>query len=116
MFDRSCSECHQLLRVIDRRCSKRNFFPSISPPGDIWEKEIELAHVAFFLYKTCITLEEENRRLREARLCKICMDSEVCIVFLPCSHLVTCVSCAQSLAACPVCRHNIKATVRTFLS
>uniref|UniRef100_A0A1B6IHN5 RING-type domain-containing protein n=1 Tax=Homalodisca liturata TaxID=320908 RepID=A0A1B6IHN5_9HEMI len=63
-----------------------------------------------------LTLEEENRRLREARLCKICMDSEVCIVFLPCSHLVTCVSCAQSLAACPVCRHNIKATVRTFLS
>lgn len=61
-------------------------------------------------------LEEEVRRLREARLCKICMDTETCVVFLPCGHLVTCVQCAHSLADCPVCRKQIKATVRTFLS
>lgn len=70
--------------------------------------------VIFFYFP--VTLEEENRRLREARLCKICMDSEVCVVFLPCGHLVTCVNCAHSLADCPVCRQPIKATVRTFLS
>lgn len=63
-----------------------------------------------------VSLEEENRKLKEARLCKICMDNEVCIVFLPCGHLVTCVNCAHSLADCPVCRQTIKATVRTFLS
>lgn len=63
-----------------------------------------------------LTLEEENRRLKEARLCKICMDSEVGVVFLPCRHLVTCCNCAHSLADCPLCRQPIKATVRTFLS
>ncbi|CAH0553031.1 unnamed protein product [Brassicogethes aeneus] len=63
-----------------------------------------------------VTLEEENRQLKEARLCKICMDIEVGIVFLPCGHLATCVNCAPNLEACPVCRSAIKATVRTFLS
>jgi baculoviral IAP repeat-containing protein 2/3 len=63
-----------------------------------------------------LSLEEEVRRLKEARLCKICMDEEVGVVFLPCGHLVTCVNCAPSLHDCPVCRQLIKATVRTFLS
>ncbi|KAK3931779.1 Baculoviral IAP repeat-containing protein 3 [Frankliniella fusca] len=63
-----------------------------------------------------VSLEEENRRLKEARQCKICMDSEACVVFLPCGHLVTCVNCAPSLSDCPICRQAIKATVRTFLS
>lgn len=62
------------------------------------------------------SLEEEVRRLREARLCKICMDKEVGVVLLPCGHLVTCVLCASSLPRCPVCRENIKATVKTYLS
>ncbi|KAL7300585.1 hypothetical protein TKK_0006578 [Trichogramma kaykai] len=60
-------------------------------------------------------LEEENRKLREARLCKICMDREVAVVFLPCGHLSTCEFCAPSLTQCPMCRQEIRATVRTFL-
>ncbi|XP_044259802.1 baculoviral IAP repeat-containing protein 7-A-like [Tribolium madens] len=63
-----------------------------------------------------LSLEEENRILKEARLCKICMDAEVGIVFLPCGHLTTCVNCAPNLEDCPLCRSAIKATVRTFLS
>lgn len=63
-----------------------------------------------------ISLEEENRQLREARQCKICMDNEVGAVLLPCGHLVACVDCAPSLKDCPVCRQQIKATIRTFLS
>ncbi|KAL1492140.1 hypothetical protein ABEB36_012628 [Hypothenemus hampei] len=71
-------------------------------PGDHMEKSL--------------SLEEENRLLKEARQCKICMDAEVGIVFLPCGHLTTCVNCAPNLEDCPVCRSAIKATVRTFLS
>ncbi|XP_034949209.1 baculoviral IAP repeat-containing protein 7 [Chelonus insularis] len=63
-----------------------------------------------------LSLEEENRRLKEARLCKICMDREVSVVFLPCGHLATCVHCAPSLRDCPMCRQEIRATVRTFLA
>lgn len=66
--------------------------------------------------KTSRVLEEENRQLKEATLCKICMDKEMGIVFLPCGHLATCVNCAPNLQDCPVCRSAIKATVRTFLS
>lgn len=62
------------------------------------------------------SLEEENRTLKEARLCKICMDREVAIVFLPCGHLATCIHCALSLTHCQMCRQEIHATVRTFLS
>ncbi|XP_022903791.1 death-associated inhibitor of apoptosis 2 [Onthophagus taurus] len=63
-----------------------------------------------------MSLEEENRQLKEARMCKICMDAEVGIVLLPCGHLTSCVQCAPNLKDCPLCRAPIKATVRTFFS
>lgn len=61
-------------------------------------------------------LEVENARLKEQRTCKVCMDGEVGVVFLPCGHLICCVNCAPSLKDCPVCRCNIQGTVRTFMS
>jgi len=62
------------------------------------------------------SLEEENLKLKEQRLCKICMDEEVNIVLLPCGHLVSCVKCAPALRNCPICRNGIKGTVRTFMA
>lgn len=61
-------------------------------------------------------LEEEIRRLKEARLCKVCLDEEVSIAYIPCGHIVTCVQCAAALEHCPLCRKSIKGTVRIFLS
>lgn len=63
-----------------------------------------------------LSLEEENRRLKSARECKICMSNEVGVVFLPCGHLLSCLLCASSLQICPLCRSVIKGRVRTFLS
>ncbi|KAH8375609.1 hypothetical protein KR200_007785 [Drosophila serrata] len=63
-----------------------------------------------------LSLEEENRQLKDARLCKVCLDEEVGVVFLPCGHLATCNQCAPSVANCPMCRADIKGFVRTFLS
>lgn len=60
------------------------------------------------------SLEEENRKLKEARLCKICMDREIAIVFLPCGHLATCVYCAPSLTYCLMCRQEIKAIINSW--
>lgn len=34
-----------------------------------------------------LSLEEENRKLKDARLCKVCLDEEVGVVYLPCGHL-----------------------------
>lgn len=36
---------------------------------------------------TAQSLAEENRQLKDARLCKICMDNEVAAVYLPCGHI-----------------------------
>ncbi|XP_054294081.2 baculoviral IAP repeat-containing protein 3 isoform X2 [Pongo pygmaeus] len=63
-----------------------------------------------------LPVEEQLRRLQEERTCKVCMDKEVSIVFIPCGHLVVCKDCAPSLRKCPICRSTIKGTVRTFLS
>lgn len=62
------------------------------------------------------SLELENARLKEQRTCKVCMDTEVGVVFLPCGHLICCVNCAPSLKDCAVCRTPIQGTVRTFMS
>ncbi|XP_035121075.2 baculoviral IAP repeat-containing protein 3 isoform X3 [Callithrix jacchus] len=63
-----------------------------------------------------LSVEEQLRRLQEERTCKVCMEKEVSIVFIPCGHLVVCQDCAPSLRKCPICRSTIKGTVRTFLS
>ncbi|XP_055971072.1 baculoviral IAP repeat-containing protein 3-like isoform X1 [Sorex fumeus] len=63
-----------------------------------------------------LPMEEQLRRLQEERTCKVCMDKEVSIVFIPCGHLVVCKDCAPALRKCPICRGIIKGTVRTFLS
>jgi len=52
-------------------------------------------------------LEQENRRLKEARICKICMDNEVGVVFLPCGHLISCVNCVHKLKDCHCSRTTI---------
>lgn len=63
-----------------------------------------------------LPVEEQLRRLQEERTCKVCMDQEVSVVFIPCGHLVVCKDCAPSLRKCPICRGTVKGTVRTFLS
>ncbi|XP_027413912.1 baculoviral IAP repeat-containing protein 7 [Bos indicus x Bos taurus] len=59
--------------------------------------------------------EEQLRRLREERTCRVCLDRTVGVVFVPCGHLA-CAECAPSLQQCPICRAPIRSCVRTFLS
>lgn len=59
---------------------------------------------------------EENRQLKELQTCKICLDEEVSIVFLPCGHMSACSSCAPALRKCPICRTFIKGTVKAIIS
>ncbi|XP_055890084.1 baculoviral IAP repeat-containing protein 2-like isoform X3 [Biomphalaria glabrata] len=63
-----------------------------------------------------LKLMEENRLLKEQKQCKICMEGDACMVFLPCGHLITCSTCASVVRQCPICRQKIKKTVRAFLS
>uniref|UniRef100_A0A8C8RAG4 RING-type E3 ubiquitin transferase n=1 Tax=Pelusios castaneus TaxID=367368 RepID=A0A8C8RAG4_9SAUR len=64
----------------------------------------------------CDRYVEQLRRLQEERMCKVCMDKDVSIVFVPCGHLVVCAECAPSLRRCPICRTVIRGNVKTFMS
>ncbi|CAG5118363.1 unnamed protein product, partial [Candidula unifasciata] len=59
---------------------------------------------------------EENRQLKEQRLCKICMLEEVEVVFVPCGHLVCCHDCSFKLSLCPICRAEIESSMRAYMS
>ena len=59
--------------------------------------------------------ETERSAVAESRLCKICMENEMEITFLPCGHLMSCINCAPVLKNCPICRRPIKGSVRTYL-
>lgn len=48
-------------------------------------------------------------------ICKICYTNSIELVFLPCGHSVSCLSCAQRLMTCPFCRATITTRIRTFL-
>jgi hypothetical protein len=60
-------------------------------------------------------LKAENQQLRDTLICKVCMDDTVGVIFLPCSHMVTCSQCFPAMKHCPVCRSDIKAIVKAFL-
>lgn len=48
-------------------------------------------------------------------ICKICYTNPIELVFLPCGHSISCLSCSQSLYSCPYCRATISTRIRTFL-
>lgn len=58
---------------------------------------------------------QRNELLEDRILCKICMDREVEVTFLPCGHLVCCSDCARNVQECPMCRKIVRANIRTYL-
>lgn len=89
---------------------------SASAPGNVQTLEAKSTEVSPKKADDGSDLEQENRRLKEQRTCKICMDNEIGVVFLPCGHLICCVQCAPALKDCPLCRQPIHGTVKTFMS
>ncbi|XP_053396740.1 baculoviral IAP repeat-containing protein 7-A-like isoform X2 [Mercenaria mercenaria] len=61
-------------------------------------------------------LQEENSRLIDQLTCKICMDKESNVVFIPCGHMVSCETCAPHIRKCAICRQLIKGRVKAFMS
>ncbi|XP_021361235.1 baculoviral IAP repeat-containing protein 7-B-like isoform X1 [Mizuhopecten yessoensis] len=59
---------------------------------------------------------EENQKLKDERTCKICMDEEVSVLFLPCGHMACCASCSVSVKDCPICRADIVQRVKAYWS
>ncbi|XP_032681186.1 E3 ubiquitin-protein ligase XIAP-like [Odontomachus brunneus] len=60
--------------------------------------------------------ESCSKPISDTRMCKICFDAEVSQLFLPCSHLVTCVNCAKCIKTCPMCREFVTGQMKVFFS
>ncbi|NP_001025583.1 E3 ubiquitin-protein ligase XIAP [Xenopus tropicalis] len=63
-----------------------------------------------------ISLEEKLRQLEEEKICKVCMDRRISIVFIPCGHLVACAVCADVLDKCPICCTIVERRQKIFMS
>lgn len=71
-------------------------------------------------------VEEPKRRINDAEggekkkiyiidKCRGCLDKPSEIVYLPCAHMVLCVSCTLLLKNCPSCKEKIKYAFRPIL-
>ena len=63
------------------------------------------------------SLKIKNQELEDVRLCKVCMEAEICFLFLPCWHMCSCENCAvnRDLKKCPICRVKIEQRKKVFL-
>lgn len=61
-------------------------------------------------------LEEANRQLKEPVMCKICYDAIACVITLPCGHMSCCSQCISAMSRCPICRSEIKGTIRALMA
>ena len=61
-----------------------------------------------------LSAREQVRQLEEEKICKICGNNEVQVVFLPCAHLATCTECSAAARQCPICKIAISDKIRTF--
>ncbi|KAJ8925294.1 hypothetical protein NQ315_009123 [Exocentrus adspersus] len=63
----------------------------------------------------CKDSEEKLHRLIDALTCKICMDNQIDVVFLPCAHVVACTVCASKVDRCPLCRSQFAQAQKLYL-
>lgn len=82
------------------------------------EEAIMRAHDAFL---TTVTEEQLKAHLADIKVsdrsdprCKVCMEKNCNILFLPCRHLVTCSDCAHRLTNCCVCAGAISSSMPVY--
>ncbi|XP_069103933.1 E3 ubiquitin-protein ligase XIAP-like isoform X2 [Argopecten irradians] len=63
--------------------------------------------------RTAGKTEDKEALLRNTNgTCKICLEKDACVVFLPCHHVTCCGVCSSVLLKCTVCRQAIKGRVK----
>lgn len=55
--------------------------------------------------KDTYSLMKGNRKLRDLKICKICMENDTSITMLACGHLCCCADCAPAMRKCPTHTH-----------
>lgn len=62
------------------------------------------------------TPEDENKKITDEKLCKICYIKQYNTAFFPCGHVVACAKCASSVTKCPLCRESFTNVMRVYFS
>ena len=57
-----------------------------------------------------------ERDIDTTKTCKVCMDGEVEVAYLPCAHAVTCKSCAPCFDKCVICRCPVKELIKLYFA
>ncbi|XP_046555951.1 putative inhibitor of apoptosis isoform X3 [Haliotis rubra] len=60
------------------------------------------------------TARDRNAPIRERHLCKVCMENQLRVTFIPCGHLACCGPCSMAMSDCPICRTPITSCVRSY--
>jgi len=86
--------------------------------ANLKKKGDDLTDLAKLLKESEEKLREVERETQEKNGCKLCMEEDISVVFLPCGHLCCCSSCANlpSVKSCPICREQISCKIRVFQS
>lgn len=80
------------------------------------EQALELLHKNKVLQRRLDAMLEKSADVDANRLfeCKICFETLVGVVFLPCGHCMTCVKCGSRFLACPLCLMTVED--RTYIT
>jgi len=89
---------------------------------EIEQKELFATRETLFLLETengdlVKRLQAMEARNEEIQNCLICFEHTRELAFDPCGHLVCCVQCAKNIRnqRCPICRKNIKRSLRVHI-
>ncbi len=67
-------------------------------------------------YENMAKIRAENKKLKEARLCKICREYVANRLLLPCSHIAVCPLCLLAIVVCPICKQKINGIVSVYFA
>jgi E3 ubiquitin-protein ligase MYLIP len=75
------------------------------------EKPYVLCLVAAIPNKVSFIFQAIKARLEkyeDSMLCRVCMAEEINTAFIPCGHLICCLTCSNHVEHCPICRSDIE--------
>ena len=104
----------------DRRPASHNRQPNLSTPRrPLSERPVKMdSDLKEPLLKDVVsnisTLQTELERVKQQRLCVVCLDGQKEVVLKPCRHLCVCSTCAPELDDCPICRRPVQGQEKIF--
>jgi hypothetical protein len=48
-------------------------------------------------------------------VCTVCLSNKLEVLYQPCRHVASCITCALNLKDCPMCRTKIESFIHVFL-